>query len=544
MLRITGKGVSGGVAMGQLYFVRRERRGAEERRAADPEVELARVKEAKRAALSQLNELYRKALPEVGQQGAALFEIHQMMLEDEDYCDSIDNIIKAQGVNAEYAVAVTSANFSRMFSEMEDNPYMRERAADVKDVSDRLIRCLAGEKSEGVKADSPVIVAADDLTPSETVQLDKSKILAFVTSGGSTNSHTAILARTMGIPAIVGAGVSLDPSLDGRSAVVDSFAGELWVDPDWVTLERLTVKKAEDDHRKELLEQFRGKPNVTKDGRGVLIYANIGSLSELGLVQHFDAGGIGLFRTEFLYLESSRYPTEDELFRSFRTVAETMGGKTVVFRTLDVGADKQIGYFELAHEENPALGLRGIRICLERPGLFRTQMRALYRASAFGKVAVMFPMIASLFEVEEALALASSVRDELRTEGAAFDEKVELGIMIETPAAAIISDVLAPRVDFFSIGTNDLTQYTLAVDRQNLSVERYCDTHHEAVLRLIRTVTENAHAHGKWVGICGELGADVTLTETFLRMGVDELSVSPVKVLELRRAVSELDLGS
>ncbi|MDR1314290.1 MAG: phosphoenolpyruvate--protein phosphotransferase [Deltaproteobacteria bacterium] len=541
MEKITGKGVSGGVAMGPLRFVKRRGGGAAAGKAADDGQELERFKAALAKAQAELGGLYEKALAEVGEEGAKLFEIHQMMLDDEDYQESVENIVRQQGMSAEYAVSETGANFAKMFSEMEDNPYMNERAADVKDISDRLARCLSGESAEGLAGTEPAIVAADDLSPSETVQLDKSRILAFVTAGGATNSHTAILARTMGIPAIVGAG-ALDETLDGQFAAVDSFSGELYVNPDFETLERLKGKKADDERRKELLALFKGKPNRTKCGTEIDVYANIGSPSELGLVLQFDAGGIGLFRTEFLYLETDDYPSEDSLFEAYKAVAETLAGKRVVFRTLDIGADKQIGYFGMPREDNPALGLRGIRLCLDRPAIFRVQLRALYRASAFGRVAVMFPMIASVWEVREAKALAEAARRELVGEGTAVGDWVELGIMIETPAAAVISDLLAPEVDFFSIGTNDLTQYTLAADRQNLAMERFCDTRHDAVMRLIRTVADNAHKHGKWVGICGELAADVSLAETFLRMGIDELSVSPAKVLELRQAITAIDL--
>ncbi|MDR1037919.1 MAG: phosphoenolpyruvate--protein phosphotransferase [Deltaproteobacteria bacterium] len=541
MEKVTGKGVFGGIAMGPLYFVKRKTGEPAKVKADDADAEVARFEQAAEKAKAQLAELHGKAMVEVGEQGAKLFEIHQMMLEDEDFLESVESIVRQQGVNAEYAVSVTGENFARMFAEMEDNPYMNERAADVKDISARLLRCLAGESGEAIPGRDPVIIAADDLAPSETVQLDKSRILAFVTAGGAVNSHTAILARTMGIPAIVGA-TDLHPRMDGQYAIADSFSGELYVNPDFETSERLKARKLEDEREKKLLERFRGRPNRTLDGTEIDVYANIGSPSELGLVQQFDAGGIGLFRTEFLYLESDGYPAEDSLFMAYRTVAETLAGKRVIFRTLDIGADKQIGYFNLAREENPALGLRGVRLCLDRPVLFRTQLRALYRASAFGRVAIMFPMISSLWEVREALGHAAAARRELLDAGVAVGTDVELGIMIETPAAALTSDILAPEVDFFSIGTNDLTQYTLAVDRQNHAMDRFCDTHHEAVLRLIRTVTENAHRHGKWVGICGELAADVSLAETFLRMGVDELSVSPVKVLELRQAINGIDL--
>jgi phosphotransferase system enzyme I (PtsI) len=541
MERMTGTGIYGGIAMGNLYFIKRGRPHVKRYSVKDTQAERARFENAKEQAVLQLGELYQKALPEIGKRGAALFEIHQMMLEDEDYCESVNNIIEIQNANAEYAVARTGDNFSRMFSEMDD-PYMRERAADVRDVSARLIRCLTGNYTSGIASDEPVIVAADDLSPSETIQLDKSKILAFVTEEGNVNSHTAILARTMGIPAIVRMG-PLSDEHNGEFAVVDGFNSELIINPDEVTLEKLVLKKQEDEYRKELLEQFKGKPNKTIDGKEILVYANIGGASDLGLVQRNDAGGIGLFRSEFLYLNSDNYPDEESLFQAYKIVVQTMAGKRVVIRTMDIGADKRIGYFDLPEEENPALGLRGIRLCLERPELFKTQLRAIYRASAYGRVAIMFPMIASLWELREAKAVADKVKNELAAADIAFSPSVEVGIMIETPAAAIIRDLLAPESDFFSIGTNDLTQYTLAVDRQNRNIERFCDTHHESILRLIRAVTENAHKFGAWVGICGELGSDLSLTEQFLRMGVDELSVSPASVLELRKKISEINLS-
>lgn len=536
-----GKGVCSGVAIGKLCFVKRDTQKIGRIHIDDSSAELKRVEEATKMAISQLADLYEKALVEVGEQGAVLFQIHQMMLEDADYGDSVKNIIEHQQVNAEYAVAVTSDNFSRMFSEMED-AYMKERAADVKDISNRLLACLAGETQEAIKSEEPVIVAADDLSPSETIQLDKSKILAFVTSGGSTNSHTSILARTMGIPAIVGAS-EICEDMDGLEAIVDGFTGDLFIEPDQETITKLTEKKEEHQRKKDLLLNYKGKPNKTIDGKEIMVYANIGNPSELGAVQQNDAGGIGLLRSEFLYLESEDYPTEEILFDVYKTVAQTMGGKRVIVRTLDIGADKQIGYFDLPKEENPALGMRGIRICLTRTELFKTQLRALYRASAYGKVAIMFPMIASVWEVKKIKEILEEVKQDLREEGVKFDENVEIGIMIETPAAAVISDQLAPELDFFSIGTNDLTQYTLAVDRQNLDIEQFCDTHHEAVLRLIEMTVQNGHKHNTWVGICGELGADTSLTERFLRMGVDELSVSPTAVLELRKVISEIDLS-
>ncbi|MDR1642501.1 MAG: phosphoenolpyruvate--protein phosphotransferase [Clostridiales bacterium] len=541
-MKLAGKSASAGVAMGPLYFFHRTPGQVRRRHIDEPKAELERLGTAKDLAFAQLGELYEKALVEVGEQGAALFEVHQMMLEDEDFISAIEQIINTESVNAEFAASRAGDTFAKVFSEMDD-AYMRERAADVKDVAQRLVNCLTGETAGSIESDIPVIVAADDLSPSETVQMDKTKILAFVTSGGATNSHAAILARTMGIPAVMSA-KGLDASMDGRFCIVDGSTGEAFVDPDPEQTERLSKKKAEEESHARLLEEYKGKPNKTKDGIEVLVYANIGRPSDLGLVLQNDAGGIGLFRSEFLYLERDSYPTEDELFLAYKTVAQTMAGKRVVFRTLDIGADKRIDYFDLPVEENPALGIRGLRLCLERPWLLHSQLRALYRASAFGKTAIMFPMVSSLWEVAKAKEIAEAARKELEAEGIAFDPSAEIGIMVETPAAAVISDLLAPEVDFFSIGTNDLTQYTLAVDRQNPGMEKYADTRHEAVLRLIKTVADNAHQHGIWVGICGELAADLTLTKRFLEMGIDELSVSPASVLKLRKAVCDTELGS
>ncbi len=535
---LQGKSVCGGIAAGNIFYIQHGVKPVSRTRveAADIQQEHARLRAAKEQALRELKELYNKALPEVGTQGAMIFEIHQMMLEDEDYCASIESIINTQMVNAEYAVSLTGDNFAKMFAEMDD-PYMRERAADVRDISARLVRCLAG-RSTLTGPQEPAIIAADDLTPSETIQLDKEKILAFATAGGSTNSHTAILARTMGIPAVVGLDAALN-ELHGASAILDGFTGELYIDPDETARAALEQKRQKDADYKALLREYKNQPNITLDGKEILLYSNIGNPSELNLVLQNDSGGIGLFRSEFLFLESDDYPTEEQQFQVYKTVAQTMAGKRVVFRTLDIGADKQVDYFHLAKEENPALGVRGLRLCLERPEIFKTQLRALLMASAFGKVAVMFPMVASAWEVIAAKEALETAKSELRALGIAYDAEIECGIMIETPAAALISDSLAPLVDFFSIGTNDLTQYTLAVDRQNRQLDRYCDTHHEAVLRLIEISAQNAHAHGKWIGICGELAADLSLTERFLRMGIDELSVSPVKTLELRKKIRE-----
>jgi phosphotransferase system enzyme I (PtsI) len=540
MMILQGTGVVGGVVFGKLRFWSNDAQEVTRQHIDDPGAEIARYESASVAAIAQLGELCRKAQDDVGEQGAALFEIHQMMLEDADYCDSIRNVILRQEVNAEYAVAITGDNFSKIFSQMDD-AYMQARAADVNDISERLIQVLSGRESDDMSFSEPVILAADDLAPSETVKLDKNKILAFITAKGSANSHTAILARTMGIPAIIQVEGLFDRQSSADFAIVDGGTGVVYIDPDAETLALMREKQEKETSKLALLEQLKGKPNITKDGKAILVYANIGSLSDLGAVLKNDAGGIGLFRTEFLYLESKDYPTEEEQFRAYKTVVETMSGKRVIFRTLDVGADKQAEYFALPKEENPALGMRAIRICLTRPELFKTQLRALYRASAFGNVAIMFPMIASVWEIRQAKQIVDEVCRELADSGVPFASDVELGVMIETPAAAIISDLLAEEVNFFSIGTNDLIQYTLAADRQNQSIGKFCDTHHEAVLRLIRRTVENAHAANIWVGICGELGADLSLTEYFIEMGIDELSVSPTAVLSLRDKIMQTD---
>ncbi|MDR1386670.1 MAG: phosphoenolpyruvate--protein phosphotransferase [Propionibacteriaceae bacterium] len=541
MIQLTGKGVYGAVAVGDLRFVKRDLGPVVRRQVEDCEAEYERFQAARDQAVAELGQLQAKALAEAGEQSAAVFEVHQMMLRDEDYCDNVRSVLASQRVNAEFAVSVTGANFAAQLSELDD-PYLRERAADVNDVSERVIRCLTGRAGVGLGADEPVIVVADDLSPSETVQLDKSKVLAFVTAGGSTNSHSAILARSLGIPAVVGVG-PLDPDWDGEYAVVDGFSGQVLIRPDQPALRRLLEKKQSDEQRKQLLEELRGQPDVTLDGRRIEIHANIGSTSELAAVRDNDAGGVGLFRTEFAYMEAAQQPSEDELFEVYRQVAQELAPKRVVFRTLDVGADKQIAYLDLPQEDNPALGLRGVRLCLRRPDVFHRQLRALLRASAFGRVALMAPMIASLSEVQRVKALLAQIKAELLAEGCPVAEPIEFGVMVETPAAAICSDRLAPEVDFFSIGTNDLTQYTLAVDRQNLDLEEFCDPRHEAVLRLIGQVVDNGHRHGAWVGICGELAGDLSLTEHFLRLGVDELSVAPTVVLPLRQRVRELDLA-
>lgn len=539
MTTLTGKGVCGGVAFGKIQFYKRSAGQTERRSIDDTEAEIKRFEAARGQAVAELALLYTKATKEVGEENSLLFQIHQMMLEDLDYCESITNLIRKEKVNAEYAVSQTAKNFAEMFSSMDDE-YMRGRADDVKDVSQRVLGILSGHVNQGVISDAPVIVAADDLAPSETIQLDKSKILAFVTAGGSANSHTAILARTMGIPAIIGVGSALNEQIDGKEAVVDGFSGELYLEPDEATSSRLRMKKREHREQKALLEGYKGKKSVTKSGQEILLYANIGNPSDLDAVLANDAEGVGLFRSEFLYLDSNNYPTEEEQFAAYKKVAEQLGGKRVVIRTLDIGADKQVDYFKLPKEENPAMGMRAIRICLTRPDIFKTQLRAIYRASAFGKIGIMFPMITSVKEVRDCKRIASEVREELTKENIPFAADVELGIMIETPAAAIISDQLAKEVDFFSVGTNDLTQYTLAMDRQNQSISEFCDTHHEAILRLIAYSAKNAHEAGIWIGICGELGADESLTEAYLQMGIDELSVTPPAILPLRAKICSL----
>lgn len=536
MITIQGKGVYGAVAIGQISFFERGEISVKRERAADTAKERERFEKARKFALGELSALYDKALKEIGETNAQIFDIHQMMLEDLDYIDSVANIIENQHMNAEYAVAVTADNFAMMFSSMDDE-YMKERAADVKDVSNRLLRCFKQTDGSRSLTGDGLIICADDLAPSETVQLDKSKVLAFVTQKGSLNSHTAILARTMNIPAVVGAGEALAPEYDGKTAVVDGYTGEVFIDPDEDTLAKMQQKKQEDEKKKALLSELKGKENVTLDGRKINIFANIGGLSDIGAVLLNDAGGIGLFRSEFLYLENSDFPSEEQQFTTYKKVLESMAGKKVIIRTLDIGADKKIDYFHLDPEENPALGYRAIRICLAQKEVFKTQLRALYRASVFGNLSIMFPMIISREEILEIKQIVENVKQELKEEGVPFCDDVEIGIMIETPAAAVISDVLAPEVDFFSVGTNDLTQYTLAVDRQNPKLDRFYDPHHEAVLRLIQFAADNAHKHGKWIGICGELGADLSLTERFLKMGIDELSVSPALVLSLRDKV-------
>ena len=538
MITLQGKGVFGGIAIGEISFFKRDSGIVQRKKVEDPQAEIQRFEEAKAEAIRELGELYDKAVSEVGESNAMLFQTHQFMLEDLDYVEAITNMIQTQSVNAEYAVSVTGDNFSQMFASMDDD-YMRERAADVKDISARVVKILTGAGESGLVTDKPVILASDDLAPSETVQLDKDMVLSFVTQGGSTNSHTAILAKTMNIPAIIGIGDALDEKYEGKEAIVDGAKGCLIIEPDEETMKEYQAKKQEYLEQQELLQQFRGKETVSLDGQKVKLYANIGNASDIGAVVKNDAAGIGLFRSEFLYLESDNFPTEEEQFKVYKYVAETMGQKQVVIRTLDIGADKQIDYFNLPHEENPAMGYRAIRICLKQQDIFRTQLRALLRASAFGNIAIMFPMIVALEEVLQIKEIVKSVMAELDASRIPYNKEIQLGIMIETPAAAMISDDLAKEVDFFSVGTNDLTQYTTAVDRQNANLEGFYYPHHKGLLRLIKMAADNAHKNGIWIGICGELGADMELTEVFLAMGIDELSVSPACVLTLRKKIRE-----
>ena len=535
-----GKSVFGGIAIGKISVYQKKEQQVKRVKIDDPEQEMARYEKAKAEGIKQLQGLYDKALREVGEANAAIFEVHQMMMEDDGYNESVENIIRSQGVNAEYAVATTGDNYAQMFSAMDDD-YMRERAADVRDISERLLTILNGEETGAVDADEPKIIVAEDLAPSETVQLDKDKVLSIVTVKGSLNSHTAILARTMAIPALVNTSVSLESEMDGRLGIVDGADGTFYVDPDEETLAEMKKRQEEDLSRKQLLLTLKGKENVTLDGQKVMLYANIGNIKDLATVIQNDAGGIGLFRSEFIYLEKEDFPTEEEQFQIYRQVAQTMAGKRVIIRTLDIGADKQCDYFHMEHEENPALGCRAIRICLTRPEIFKTQLRALFRASAFGKIAIMYPMITSVQEVRKIKEIVEEVKAELTSQGVEFGNP-EQGIMIETPAAAIISDDLAKEVDFFSIGTNDLSQYTMAIDRQNPQLDLFFDPHHPAVLRMISLVMENAHKAGIWAGICGELGADQSLTKEFLAMGVDELSVSPGSILPLRKIILETNV--
>lgn len=542
METLQGKGVFGGIAIGEIAFYKRAEGQVQRKRVEDIKSEILRYETAKEKAIDQLGELYEKAVQEVGKGNAMIFQVHQMMLDDLDYVEAITNLITTQQVNGEYAVAVTGDNFSQMFASMEDE-YMRARAADVKDISERVIAILSGNENSGLVTDKPVILAADDLAPSETVQLEKEKVLSFITRGGSTNSHTAILARTMNIPAVIGVGDGLSEEYEGKLGIVDGAEGVIYIDPDEETLTKYKEKQKEYQDRLALLQQLKGEENITLDGQKIKVYANIGNASDIGAVMQNDAGGIGLFRSEFLYLESDHFPTEEEQFKVYRYAAETMAGKMVVIRTLDIGADKQIDYFHLPKEENPALGYRAIRICLTQHDIFHTQLRALFRASAFGNIAIMFPMIVAVEEVLEIKEIVEKVKAELDEAGIPYNKETQLGIMIETPAAAIISDDLAKEVDFFSVGTNDLTQYTTAVDRQNANLDKFYYPHHKALLRLIKMAADNAHKNGIWIGICGELGGDTELTETFLSMGIDELSVSPACILPLRKKIRETDVS-
>ena len=530
---LEGKRVFGGIAIGRLSIYNKKENQVKREKITDVEAEITRFTDAKETAKEQLKGFYEKAVKEVGEVNAAIFEVHQMMLDDLDYVESITNMIRTQEVNAEFAVASTGDNFSKMFAAMDDD-YMKERAADVKDISNRVISILQNAENGSVTGEKPVILLADDLAPSETVQLDKSKVLSFVTRHGSTNSHTAILARTMNIPALIGIDFSED--VNGKMGIVDGYTGKLYIEPDEETMKKYEAKKAEDENKKRLLLELKGKENVTLDGKKINLYANIGGVADVANALSNDAGGIGLFRSEFLYLESEDYPTEEAQFAAYKTVAENMAGKKVIIRTLDIGADKQVDYFHMEKEENPAMGYRAIRICLDRPEIFKTQLRAIYRASYYGTISIMFPMIISVKEVKRIKEIVAEVKAELTTEGIPFKD-CELGIMIETPAAVMISDLLAEEVDFFSIGTNDLTQYTLAIDRQNPKLDSFYDSHHEAILRMLQMVVDNGHKHGCWVGICGELGADTTLTSTFLKMGFDELSVSPAMILRVREEI-------
>ena len=541
MEQYQGKSVFGGVAIGRIHVFSKGQQQVKRIKVQDTEAEKKRYREAVQTAITELQGLYDKALKEVGEANAAIFEMHQMMLEDEDFTESVENIIDSQSVNAEYAVASTGDNFAQMFASMDDE-YMRGRAADVKDISERLVSVLNGASRQQMDADEPVIVMAVDLAPSETVQMDKDKVLSFVTTQGSVNSHTAILARTMSIPALIGVDMPLDAELEGKFAIVDGDNGTVYIDPSEDVLAQMQEKKEQAEEKKQLLQQLKGKETITKDGKKIKLYANIGNSKDLAMVLQNDAEGIGLFRSEFLYLEKEDYPTENEQFMVYKMVAETMAGKQVIIRTLDIGADKQCDYFNMDPEDNPALGYRAIRICLTRPEVFKTQLRALYRASAFGNISIMYPMITSVWEVKQIKKIVEEFKEELRSQNIEFGE-VAQGIMIETPAAVMISRELAKEVDFFSIGTNDLTQYTLAIDRQNPKLDDFYDAHHPAVLEMIRMVAQNAHAEGIWAGICGELGADLELTEQFLQMGIDELSVSPGRILPIRKIVRESECG-
>ena len=538
MIKCSGKSVLKGIAIGRIYLYKKQEYVLKQETIENPEAEIERMEKAKETATEQLEELYQKALKEAGEEQAMIFDVHKMMLDDADYLDSIRGLIRDEKMNSEFAVNLTGENFAGIFASMDDE-YMKARSADVLDISKRLIRILAGVGEEGIASEEPVVLLADDLSPSETVQMDKSKILAIVTKHGSTNSHTAILARSMNIPALVQTDVALLEEYSGAKAVVDGFSGTFIINPEEDVLEKSVQKKMEYEKERTALQELKGKDNVTTDGRRINLYANIGNVSDVDKVLDSDAGGIGLFRSEFIYLGREDYPTEEEQFVIYKEVLSRMQGKKVIIRTLDIGADKQVDYFKLPHEENPAMGYRAIRICLDRPEVFKTQLRAIYRASAFGTAAIMFPMIISVKEIRKIKEIVEEVKTELTKEGISFN-RVELGIMVETPAAAVISDELAKEVEFFSIGTNDLTQYTLAIDRQNQNLDNFYDSHHEAILRLIKMTVENGHKEGIWVGICGELASDTTLTKTFVDMGVDELSVSPTYVLSVRKAVRDI----
>ncbi len=542
MIVLEGKAVFEGVAIGKLSVYKKKEQMVKREKVTDSAAQIKRYEDARQMAAAQLQALYDKAVKEVGEASAEIFEAHQFMVEDGDYIDSVENIINTECVNAEYAVAKTGDNFRQMFLDMDDE-YFRGRAADIKDITERIINCLMGAGDGGVESDEPVIVVADDLAPSETVQMDKDKILSFVTVHGSANSHTSILAKTMNIPAIIGCDIPLTDEMDGQLAVVDGFEGKVYINPEPQVLEEKKKIAAKEQEKKALLELLKGKDNVTLDGQRINIYANIGNTKDLALVLKNDAGGIGLFRSEFIYLGSDDYPTEEEQFAIYKQVVQTMAGKKVIIRTLDIGADKQADYFELPKEENPALGLRAIRICLTRPEIFKTQLRAILRASAYGKAAIMFPMIISVGEVKKIKEIVAAVKEELDNEGLAYDKDIELGVMIETPAAVMIAEDLAKEVDFFSVGTNDLTQYTLAIDRQNQTLDEFYDSHHPAILKMLKMIVDGAHKGGAWAGICGELGSDLSLTKEFLAMGFDELSVSPGRILPLRKAVLETNVS-
>ena len=541
MVIYEGKAVFEGIAIGKISVYKKQEQLVKRIKIDDPEAEKKRYAEAREIAIQQLKALYEKAVKEVGASSAEIFEAHQLMVDDEDYIESVENIIDTEEVNAEYAVAQTGDNFAKMFSEMEEE-YFRGRAADIKDITERVLNVLSGAGSGGIDANESVIVVADDLAPSETVQMDKEKILSFVTVHGSANSHTSILAKTMSIPAIIGCPIPLTDDVNGKMAVVDGYEGKIYVEPDDDVLADKKKLLLQEEEKKNLLERLKGKENITLDGQKINLYANIGNTKDLGLVLENDASGIGLFRSEFIYLGSDHYPTEDEQFAIYKQVAQTLAGKKVIIRTLDIGADKQADYFELPKEENPAMGLRAIRICLTRPEVFKTQLRAILRASAFGNISIMFPMIISVDEVKKIKKIVEEVKASIEADGLAYDKNIELGIMIETPAAVIIADELAEEVDFFSVGTNDLTQYTLAIDRQNQSLDEFYDSHHPAILKMLQMIADAAHRHGAWAGICGELGADLSLTKEFLAMGYDELSVSPGRILPIRKTVLETNV--